>query len=59
MNKAIKKFLSENGVKGGNARAKSLTAKRRKEIARMAGLAPKRKRLPQNKGIDKNTIHSV
>ena len=53
MNNAIKKFLSENGIKGGHARAKSLTAKRRSEIARKAGQAPKRKRL------DKNTIHTI
>ena len=46
MNKAIKKFLSDNGKKGGAARAKSLTAKRRQEIARKAGQAPKKKRLP-------------
>jgi len=53
MNKAIKKFLSENGIKGGHARAKSLTAKRRSEIARKAGLTPKRKRKINKKDIDK------
>ena len=36
MNKAIKKFLSEAGIKGGHARAKSLSKKRLSEIGKHA-----------------------
>ncbi|MGD0488441.1 MAG: RNA-binding protein [Syntrophorhabdales bacterium] len=34
-----KQYAREGGRKGGNARAKSLTEQKRKEIARMAALA--------------------
>jgi len=37
------KFFIEAGKKGGEARAKNLTANRRSEIARIAGSSPKKK----------------
>jgi hypothetical protein len=37
------------GLKGGKARAKALTAKRRKEIARKAGLASGKRRKEKSK----------
>ncbi|HKV43535.1 MAG TPA: hypothetical protein VJT32_02485 [bacterium] len=36
---AVKKFLAAMAKKGGQARAKALTAKRRREIARKAVVA--------------------
>ena len=40
----VRKFLASIGGKGGNARAKTLSPERRREIARLGGSAPKRKR---------------
>ena len=52
MNKAIKKFLSENGVKGGNARARNLTKKRLSEIGKHAVMMREKKKRERLK-IDK------
>lgn len=45
---AAAKLLAQLGAsKGGQARAKALTPERRREIAKKAGKAPKRKRQPK------------
>jgi len=62
MNNIIKKFLSENGKKGGYARAKNLTPKRLSEIGKHAVMVrekKKREREKQYKGISKERIGRI